>query len=180
MPIRLLKGLAKGLLLGALIGWGLAAAGFAVPGALVAYPAAALAGAIVALVAGKPIWAEGARIEVGLKAGVGALLAPALMFAVRRWLTMAVPFDVGFLPGVEVASGGLGLGTFAITSLAIIGAVLAGFYDADHKPTAAPEGTTGNVGAAGGNKRIAAASAAPDLADVDAGEHEAVDRKQRR
>ena len=57
MAVRLILGLLKGLILGGLVGYGLAAAGFGVPGALVAYASAAPVGVLVAAVAVKPIWA---------------------------------------------------------------------------------------------------------------------------
>lgn len=68
MALRLVIGLVKGLIVGGLLGFALAKIGLAAPGALIAYLAAAAAGALVGLIAGKPIWAEGARIEAGLKA----------------------------------------------------------------------------------------------------------------
>src|SRR5690606_894675 len=74
MLIRLVVGLVTGLIVGGLVGFALAKLGFAAPGAIVAYLAAGLAGALVGLIAGKPIWAKDARIEAGMKAIVGALL----------------------------------------------------------------------------------------------------------
>ena len=47
-------------------------------GAVLAYVAAALTGVLTGLVAGKPIWASGAKIEAGLKAVFGALLGAGL------------------------------------------------------------------------------------------------------
>ena len=44
--VRLVKGLIKGLVLGGLLGYGLAAAGFGVPGAVVAYLAAVVTGVV--------------------------------------------------------------------------------------------------------------------------------------
>ncbi|PIE05592.1 MAG: hypothetical protein CSA75_03960, partial [Sorangium cellulosum] len=49
--------------------------GIATMGAILAYPLAVLVGVVVALLAGKPFWTKDARIECGLKAGFGALLA---------------------------------------------------------------------------------------------------------
>ncbi|MBW2529075.1 MAG: hypothetical protein JRI23_33165, partial [Deltaproteobacteria bacterium] len=73
MVLRLLIGLLKGLVLGGLAGYGLASLGFAAPSALIAYPAAVVMGLVIACLAGKPIWAKGARIEVGMKAVVAAI-----------------------------------------------------------------------------------------------------------
>ena len=52
---RLLIGIVKGLLVGGLVGFALAKLGFAAPGAIIAYLAAAMTGVLVGLVAGKPI-----------------------------------------------------------------------------------------------------------------------------
>lgn len=68
--------------------------------ALAAYPLAVLVGVLVGLLAGKPIWAKGARVEAGLKAAFGALVASGLMYALRTWLG----FDL------DLSSAGLGQG----------------------------------------------------------------------
>ena len=91
--VRLLVGLLKGLAIGALAGYGLARAGFAMPGAFIGYAAAAVLGAVLACLAGKPIWAKGASVEVGMKALTGVIIAPLLLIAVRRWLTYELPFE---------------------------------------------------------------------------------------
>jgi hypothetical protein len=165
---RLILGVLKGLVLGALVGFGLAAAGMAVPGALVAYPAALAVGVLMALVAGKPIWAKDARVEVMMKAGAGALLGPGFMWLARRFLTMGLPLDVSTLPGLGSAAGqAITLGTFAVTSLALVAAILGGFYDADHEPQAAPAGDKKDAAA---GQRVAAAADEPalDAAELDA------------
>jgi hypothetical protein len=133
---RLLLGILKGLVLGGLVGFGLLKLGWAFPGAIVAYLAAAVTGILIGLIAGKPIWAKDARIEAGMKAGVGALLAVGLMFAARKWLTMEVPAGLLAVTGAVAPkeAGGSTLGHFAMTSLAAITAVLGGFYDADNTP----------------------------------------------
>src|SRR5579862_623653 len=87
---RLLAGLVIGAVVGiavaAMLVAGLKIVTFAGPfGALLAYASAAVTGALTGLVAGKPIWAGGAKVEGGLKAVFGALLAAAAMFALRRW-----------------------------------------------------------------------------------------------
>jgi hypothetical protein len=156
-----------------LLGFGLAKLGFAAPIAIVAYVAAALAGVLVGLVAGKPIWAKDAKIEAGMKAFVGALLGAGLMYAARRWLTFPVPVPLGELGGANLslgeAAGSAGtFGGLAITSLAAIAALLGGFYEADNnpsddeKPGATPEA---KAAAGGNNKRIAASAGADDLDD---------------
>src|SRR5580700_8587653 len=104
---RLLLGLVLGLIVGGLIaagfvqGLGLLSFGPGTGGAAFAYLAAALTGVLTGLVAGKPIWSSGAKIEAGLKAFFGALLGAGLMFAVRRWVDF--PLDLAFagLPAGE-------------------------------------------------------------------------------
>ncbi len=131
MIFRLLLGLVKGVLVGGLLGFLLLKLGLASPGPLVAYLGAAVVGVVVGLIAGKPIWSEGGKIEAGLKAGFGALLAAGLMWATRSLLG-GVGLGWAGLPGAT-------LGGYAITSLSLVAAVLAGFYDADNTPSAEPD-----------------------------------------
>jgi hypothetical protein len=181
LAVRLLLGLVKGLILGGLIGYGLAAAGFGVPAAIIAYPAAAVTGMVVALIAGKPIWAKGARIEVGMKATAGAIFAPLLMWLIRSFLSFGLPFEAGALPGLESLQGqSLAAGTFAVTSLAIVAAVLAGFFDADNAPQ--PEEEEGAKSEAASKKRIATQGKGAELnaAELEAIEGEAEQQKRKR
>lgn len=160
---RLLIGIVKGLVIGGLLGFGLVKLGMALPGAVIAYLAAAVTGVVIGLVAGKPIWAKDAKIEAGAKAVVGALLGIGLMAAARHWLTMPLPISLDALvpAGTELTIGG-----FAMTSLAAIAALLGGFYDADNdesgedenRPTVARSGGAQNAGP----KRIAQASEEDD------------------
>jgi hypothetical protein len=151
---RLIIGIVKGLIVGGLLGFALVKLGFAVPGAIVAYFAAALAGVLIGLVAGKPIWAKDAKIEAGMKAGVGAVLGIGLMFAVRRWLQVDLPFSLGELGAQSAADNTLG--GLAMTSLAMITAVLGGFYEADNTPSPTePAGAIGD-GKTSEGKRVAA------------------------
>ena len=161
VPVRLLIGLLKGLILGALVGYGVAALGFGAPGALVAYLGAALVGMMVALIAGKPIWVKDARIEVGMKALAGAILAPGLMWLSRRFLTMDLPLDPTLLPGVAL-DGSVAIGTFAVTSLALVAGVLAGFFDADNQPGKADDEARPTAAA---KQRIAPAKVGADVLD---------------
>lgn len=149
---RLLIGIVKGLVIGGLVGFGLVKLGMGLPGAVIAYLAAAVTGVVIGLVAGKPIWAKDAKIEAGAKAIVGALLGVGLMAAARHWLTMPLPFAVGNLTPTGATVGG-----FSMTSLAAIAALLGGFYDADNDdsgeeeaPKAAAKGEKQQ-----GNRRIA-------------------------
>ena len=164
--IRLFLGLLKGVIVGGLAGFALAKLGFVVPGAVVAYGAAALVGVLVACIAGKPIWAKGARIEVGMKALVGALLAPALLYAARRWVTFELPFDLGGMVGLESVKAPLG--TFALTSYAMVAAVLAAFFDADNDSRGEPAAADKGKGAKAAGPRVAAAPSEADDAELGA------------
>jgi hypothetical protein len=136
---RLFLGLCKGLLVGGLVGFALGAAfGTAGPPAWLAYIAAVVTGALVGLVAGKPIWAKDARIEAGAKAVAGALLGAGLLFAARRWLAFPLPFSLGAFGEAQPT-----LGLSAIPSLALVAAVLGAFYEADNTPSA--EGASGGT-----------------------------------
>ena len=163
MLLRLLLGLLKGIVVGGLAGYGLAAAGFALPAAWMAYAAVAVVGCLMALIAGKPIWAKGARIEVGLKAAAGAAIACGLLFVARRWVNVDLPID---LSKIGIEAKGATLGSLSITSFAMVAALLGGFFDADHDPSADEEDVKGAPRA--GKKRIAAdAGKAPAAADMD-------------
>ncbi len=166
MILRLLFGILKGLAVGGLLGFGLMqipSFATALP-AWIAFIAAPLAGIIVGLIAGKPIWAEGGKIEAGLKAGAGALLGALLMWGVR-WL----------FGGISLSSLGLqgaALGSYAITSLAIVASTLGAFYDADNTPEAADE----KRDAAASPKLRVAAPKAEEFAEEE--EPEAADQKK--
>jgi hypothetical protein len=133
---RLLVGLVIGLVVG-----GLAAAAIVAGlhmtsflgsgGAVLAYLFAAITGVLTGLVAGKPIWASGARIEAGLKAFFGALIAAGGMFALRQWAGGA-PIDLGTALGPGTA---LPIGELPALSLPIIAAVLGGFFELDNTGT---------------------------------------------
>lgn len=163
---RLLLGIVKGLIVGGLVGFGLAKLGLMAPGAVIAYLAAAATGILVGLIAGKPIWAKDAKIEAGMKAFVGALLGAGLMFAARRWLTLTLPLPLGPLADANESLGETlkdgTLGGLAITSLAAIAAVLGGFYEADNTPGARADKGEDASRAAAGPKRIAAVAADAD------------------
>jgi hypothetical protein len=151
---RLLIGIVKGLVVGGLLGFALVKLGFAVPIAVVAYLAAALTGVVIGLIAGKPIWAKDAKIEAGAKAVVGALLGVGLMAAERTWLQVPLP-TVGLS---ALVPDGATLSGFAMTSLALVAAVLGGFYDADNDAPSEEAAPVAGAQAKGkGNRRIAAA-----------------------
>lgn len=128
MVKRLIVGLVLGLVLGAVVaavlvqGFGIAS--FAASGAA-AYVAAAVTGVLSGLVAGKPIWAADGKIEAGLKAFFGALLALAAMFALRTWVHLSL--DLSALRAGEGAIGDL-----PAVSLPLIAALLSTFYELDN------------------------------------------------
>ncbi len=134
---RLLTGLAKGLLIGALLAFvalrGLGMAAF--PNVAVAYLAAAVAGVVTGLVAGRPIWAREAKIEAGLKSVAGAVLGALVLFAVRRWL----PYEIDL--GAWHAGQGA-LGSLPVASLPIVSVVLSMVFDLDNTETRPPPGKT--------------------------------------
>jgi hypothetical protein len=149
---RLFLGLVLGVVLGGLVAGaivsGLKLLTFAAAGgALMAYAAALATGALTGLVAGKPIWAPGAKVEAGLKAFFGALLAAGGMFALRQW---APAWTVDLSP--IHAGGPAPLGELPAASLPLIGAVLGGLFELDNTGDA----SVGAPGAGGG--RIAARS----------------------
>jgi hypothetical protein len=138
----MLRRLFVGLILGLIVG-GLAAAALvgglhwayfapSAGGAAMAYLAAALTGVLTGLVAGKPIWASGAKIEAGLKAFFGALVGAGLMFVLRQWIHVA--------PGMEMLAPGepteivrdATLGQLPVVALPLIAAVLGGFFELDN------------------------------------------------
>lgn len=163
---RLLVGIIKGIVLGGLLGFGLVQLGMAAPGAIIAYLAAAATGILIGLIAGKPIWAKDAKIEAGMKAGVGALLGLGLMFAARRWLVFPVPALLLDATKVVVPAGEAApsIGGFAMTSLAAIAAVLGGFYEVDNTPEGdKAEGKSDKT--PGPKARIAEAPADDELED---------------
>ncbi len=160
MVKRLVVGLVKGLVVGAVVAallvQGLHLASFG--GALLAYVAAVVTGALVGLVAGKPIWSKGARIEAGLKAFAGALLGAAAMFAIRRWLNVHVDLSA-------LSAGVGGVGELPATSLPLLATLLSVIFELDNT------GDDEDAGPAAKKKspraRIAAGSDASELDELD-------------
>jgi hypothetical protein len=129
---RLLVGLVLGFIVGGLVAAGMVA-GLKVPlfvgtaGAALAYLAAAATGVLTGLVAGKPIWATGAKIEAGLKAFFGALIGVGVMFALRQWAG-AWTLDLS-----AIGAGGPGaVGELPAASLPLLAAVLGAFFELDN------------------------------------------------
>lgn len=169
MFARLIVGILKGLVVGGLIGFALLKLGaplFVGGWAFLAYVMAAVTGIVVGLIAGKPIWAKDAKIEAGMKAFVGALLGAGLMFGLRKLalpLADAVPHALGLM-----TKDSLALGEFPMTALAMVAAVLGGFYEADNTPvlesgTKTAESKAGSSGKTSPKQRVATPSADEDL-----------------
>jgi hypothetical protein len=136
---RLLVGLFWGTVIGvaaaAALVFGLKVTAFdGAAGSLEAYGAALAVGMLAGLITGKPIWASDAKVEAGIKAFFGALLAAGGMFALRRWApSISLPAPVG-------TGGPLPLGDLP-ASLAVVGATLGALFEVDNtddgKPSAA-------------------------------------------
>src|SRR5262245_55535425 len=111
---RLLVGQVLGTVVGAVLAavlvQGLGLWSFAVSGAVFAYVAAAVTGVLTGLVAGKPIWSADGKIEAGLKAFFGGLLALGGMFVLRQWVHVNVDLsalragtdEIGNLPAASL------------------------------------------------------------------------------
>ena len=125
---RLILGLVKGLVIGGVVALivvkGLGVATF---GGALAYLCAIGTGVLAGLLAGKPVWARGARIEATLKVMVGAGLAAGVMFALRKWVGLSLD-----LSAMEAGSGLIG--DLPAASLPLIGTVLAVLFDLDNTP----------------------------------------------
>ena len=130
---RLIVGLFLGAVVGAILaavlvqGLGVMSFDASALGAVGAYLAAAVTGVLTGLVAGKPIWSADGKIEAGLKAFFGALLALGGMFVLRQWVH--VPVD---LSALKASSGVAEVGQLPAASLPIIGAILAAFFELDN------------------------------------------------
>ncbi|HVJ89980.1 MAG TPA: hypothetical protein VM580_09255 [Labilithrix sp.] len=171
----MLKRLVVGLVLGALLGGILAAVlvqGFGVLsfdqaalGAAGAYLAAGLTGVLTGLVTGKPIWSADGKIEAGLKAFFGALLALGGMFALRQW----VHFEVD-LAALKASNGPAEIGQLPAVSLPLLAAVLGGFFELDN--TDAPEKDKKDDKVAGSKEVGSTKVRVSDGAEVDGSEDE--------
>ena len=137
MLLRFAVGLVKGCIAGALLGYPLVAQGLAMPPAVAAYPAALALAVVSAEIAGTKPWEPAGRIQVMIKGVIGVVLAPLLLLLARTLLTIPLPLAaLRIFPPVARLVGdahGLTVGGFAMTSLALVGAVLAGLFDADDR-----------------------------------------------
>lgn len=121
---RLLLGLLKGLLIGGLVG-SLLVFGLGLPlmVGFLSYLAAIFTGVCTALLAGKPVWARGAWIEVLLKSVAAAVLGFGVLYGVRNWLD------------TTLSVGPLGQGSVSelpLVMLPLVATILAVFFEIDN------------------------------------------------
>ncbi len=178
MVKRLVVGLVLGTVIGAVIAavlvQGLGMTSFA-SAAVFAYLAAAVTGVLTGLVAGKPIWSADGKIEAGLKAFFGALLALGAMFALRTWAKLDVDLS-------SLKAGHGYVGDLPAASLPIVAAVLAAFFELDNTGDAKKEdaGEGQAKGALGtGKVRVASRDEADDDVEEDAEEPPAKTKARR-
>jgi hypothetical protein len=152
---RLLVGIFIGLLMGGLVAAGLVAGLHVVKfegagGVALAYLSAAALGVLTGLFAGKPIWAANARLEAGLKAFFGAMLAAGGMFALRQWgASWMLPEALGQLGHGAVAD-------LPTTSLPLIASALGALFELDNTGDGDASAKKSPGAAAGPRKRVAA------------------------
>jgi hypothetical protein len=171
---RLIKGVIIGVIIGglaaAVLFKGLGITSFEPSGfPLLAYASALLTGALVGLLAGKPIWAEGAWIEGLLKTFFGALLGAGGMFLARKFGT----FDVN-LAALGLHSGLAG--QLPAVTLPAISTVLSVFYELDNtggsssnEKGGAEKGVRVAGKAASTKARVAAGASAGEAEEEDPG-----------
>jgi hypothetical protein len=180
----MLKRLFVGLFLGAIIGAALAAVlvqGLGVMtfessalGATGAYLAAAVTGVVTGLVAGKPIWAADGKIEAGLKAFFGALIALGGMFVIRQWVHVSMD-----LSALKASAGPTEIGHLPAASLPIIAAVLGAFFELDNTEEKNQAEGKPAAGAAPDKKVRVSGGAAADEEEEDEKEEDAAPAKKR-
>ena len=170
----MVKRLFVGLFLGAVIGAVVAAVliqGLHIVtfGPVLAYLSAIATGVLTGLVAGKPIWSGDGKIEAGLKAFFGGLLALGGMFVLRQWVHADLNLQ-------SINAGHAEIGWLPAASLPLIAGVLASFFELDNSGEAGKkEGA--KDGAKDAKKVRVAKDAEPDDEEE---EEEAAPAKKRR
>jgi hypothetical protein len=143
LVVGLSLGLVTGMVLAVALVQGLNVSFMTTGGAVLAYLAAAASGGIVGLVAGKPIWSSEGKIESGLKAVFGMVLALGGMWALRKFGTTTMD--------LTALKAGVGpFGELPFTSLPIITGVLGAFFELDNTPADKDDDKKGEKG--GGTK----------------------------
>ena len=171
MVKRLFVGLFLGSVIGAIVAavliQGLHVVTF---GPVLAYLTAIATGVLTGLVAGKPIWSADGKIEAGLKAFFGGLLALGGMFVLRQW----VHADLNL---TSMNAGHAEIGWLPAASLPLIAGVLASFFELDNSGEAAKkEDAKKDAKASGKQVRVAKDAEAEDEEE----EEEAAPAKKRR
>ena len=121
---RLIVGVGKGSAVAAIVVAALRALSANWSSVAVVYSASVVAGLLTGLVAGRPVWRRGSKLEASVKAVVGAFIATTTLFGIRKWL-----------PHVEVDLGAFGrgpLGEVPAASLPIVASALALVFEIDH------------------------------------------------
>ena len=129
-------------------------------GAAIALLSGAVTGSLTGLVAGKPIWAGGAKLEGGIKAFFGALMGVGAMYALRRW---GVP-----VPAPAALGGAAPIGELPAVAIPVVAAVLGAVFGLDNSP--ADAASKGDSRGGGARKRVAASPGAKDAAASDEGD----------
>lgn len=143
------------------------------------YAVAAGAGALTGLFAGKPIWASGGKIEAGLKAVFGALLAVGALFAIRKWLSLDVDLS-------RFGAGAGPIGELPAASLPMIAATLGALFGLDNTPDGASAGTSDGKASAkarsmeGGSAKARVAKGGAGISDDEAEDDASAGRRARR
>lgn len=163
----MLKRLFVGLLLGLFLGSAMAAVAtqvlhvdFTGGGAVLAYLFAAVTGALLGLVAGKPIWSQTGKIEAGLKSFFGALISLGLMFALRRW----VHFDIDL---ASIKAGAGSVGDLPATTLPPIAALLGAFFEIDNTPETEEKDAKGGKAGDKADAKVRVATSKKKTAELD-------------
>lgn len=179
----MVKRLFVGLFLGAIIGAAAAAVlvqglhvhtdefGPGTFGPVLAYLSAIVTGVVTGLVAGKPIWSADGKIEAGLKAFFGGLLALGGMFVLRSWFHPAL--DLG-----SIKAGAGNLGNLPAASLPMIAGVLAAFFELDNSGTPEEKSDAKGGAAKASGKKVRVAD--EEAGDPEEEEEEAAPAKKRR
>lgn len=162
-------GLIKGLLVGGLV---LSALLFGLKMAAVpvwaAYLLAVGSGALIGLVAGKPIWLSDkvARIEAGLKAVAGMLLGAFGLFALSRWAPPGLLKPEALQSALPAHGAAQALSGVGLAFIPVITMVLGLFFELDNTP--APEekkDAKGPAALAGPRARVSSETPSPEAID---------------
>jgi hypothetical protein len=129
LAIGLVLGLVMGGIVGAVIEQALGVSFAGTAGAFFAYSFSALTGVLTGLIAGKPIWSQTGKIEAGLKAGFGGLIAAGLMLAIRKFAHIEVPAIAAALHTKDAF-----IDSFPMLTLPMIAGALGTFFEADNTP----------------------------------------------